>query len=307
MKTRKRIKRVLTLAAALAMAALLSACGKGADASPVHDYTYTTPAGNEFSGTYTGGWEGGQPNGEGSFSSKGEKGEISLDGTWANGQPNGQCRYIFKDDTYIGTFSGDFFYGEMKGNIDYKIEDLEGNLMITYSGEFRDGDCNGNGEKTDYYNAESGIDRVKYKGTFSDGNLDGEGEMTVYYTAGGAGQYGVNSWVYKGQFSDGNLAGEGTMIYYFTSEYAEAHGGVDCEILTGQYRDGGFVEPYRYAFWKGNEVLEEGRVRNGEYVSNTEKAFKDSIYDGLRDMAGDGITGYLFDILAPEFYDRNAE
>lgn len=308
MKTRKRI---LASAAAMAMAALLSACGsKDEAASSVHDYTYTTLAGNGYSGTYTGDWEDGQPNGEGSFSGEGEKGEISLVGPWVNGQPNGQCRQILKSDAYVKTYSGDFFYGEAKGTGDYKAEDLKGNLVFTYYGEFRDGKYNGNGKATYYYTAEKaaeqGFDRRVYDGQFANGSWNGEGELTIYYTAEHAAQHGYDRKVYKGQFSDSVLAGDVKMVYYYTSDFAEENG-VDCKILTGQYKDGSLTEPYRYALYNGSKVLEEGRVTGGKYVSDAEKALNDSIYDGLRSLAGDGILGDLYDIFAPEIYDRNAE
>lgn len=310
MKTGKRIKRILASAAALSMAALLSACGRDADASSAHSYTYTTLAGNEYSGTYTGGWEGGQPNGEGSFSGKGEKGEIPLVGTWADGKPNGQCRQITKSDTYIKTYSGDFFYGELKGNGDFKTEDLNGNLVFTYSGEFRDSNYNGTGEWTKYYTAEEaaeqGYDRRVYTGQFADGTWNGEGKLTIYYTAEATARHGCGHQTLEAVYSDGKAGGDARVTYYYTKEYAEANG-FNCEILTGQYGDNGLVEPYRYTLYNGNKVLEEGRVTGGKYVSDAEKALNDTIYDGLRAIAGDGILGDLYDIFAPEIYDRNAE
>lgn len=304
----KTCKRIMVSATAFAMAALLSACGSDREAAAsVHDYTYTTFAGNKYSGTYTGGWEGGQPNGEGSFSGKGEKGEVSLVGTWVGGQPNGQCRQIAKNDTYIKTYSGDFFYGEVKGEGDFKIEDLDGNLVSTYSGGFREGKYDGSGEITYYYtDAESGYGRKVYKGQFADGAWNGKGELAFYNTPEYAAQCGCDRRVFKGQFSDNVLGGEAEMALYFTQEHADAYG-FDCEIWTGQYKDDRFAEPCRYALYKDGKVLEEGRIRDGDHVSDTEKAFKDGVYDLLRGVAGDGIVGDLYDIFAPEFYDRNGE
>lgn len=310
MQTRKRI---WASAAAVGMAVMLAACGgkKEDAASSVHDYTYVSFGGNEYSGTYTGDWENGQPNGEGSFSGKSGENEISLVGTWADGQPNGQCRRVLKTETFTQTYSGDYFYGEWKGNGNLKVEYPDGTISATYDGEFRDGKWNGSGEETHYYiaeeAAEQGYDRRVYKGQFSDGAWNGEGELTFYSTAEVAEQQGYDRRVFKGQFSDDVLAGETTAIFYYTSEFAEANGGINCEILTGQYSDNGFVEPYRYAFYNGNKVLEEGRVRDGKYISDEEKAFNDSVYDGLREIAGDGILGDLYDIFGPEIYDRDAE
>ena len=309
----KAYKKAFLTAAALAMATALSACGRdGADgaSSAAHDYTYVSLNGNEYAGTYTGSWAGGQPDGEGSFSGEGVNGSLSIVGNWSGGQPNGECRNILKTDAYVKTYSGNFFYGEAKGSGNYKTEDLEGNLVLTYDGEFRDGKYDGNGEWSRYYTAgeaaEKGFDRIVYKGQFSDGARNGEGELTVYYTPEYAAQHRYDHRVYKGQFVDGALVGDTEIAHYYTSEYAEANG-IDRETLTGQYKDGWLVEPYRYTFYNGSKVVEEGRFRDGKYVSDGEKALNDSIYDLGRELAGDGILGDLYDILAPAVYDRDAE
>lgn len=142
MQTRKRI---WVSAAVVGMAVMLATCGgKKEDAtSSVHDYTYVSLSGNEYSGTYTGDWE--------------------------NGQPNGQCRCILKTETFTQTYSGDYFYGEWKGNGNLKVEYPDGTISTTYDGEFRDGKWNGSGEETYYYiaeeAAEQGYDRRVYKGS----------------------------------------------------------------------------------------------------------------------------------------------
>lgn len=309
----KAYKKAFLTAAALAMATALSACGRdGADgaSSAAHNYTYVTFSGNEYAGTYTGGWAGGQPDGEGSFSGEGLNGSISIVGNWSDGQPNGECRQIQKTDAYVKTYSGNFFYGEAKGTGNYKAEDLEGNLVLTYDGEFRDGKYNGNGEQVYYYTAEEaaehGYERRAYKGQFVNGQCQGEGELTVYWSAEYAAQYGLDYTVYKGQYSDGAFVGETEMTIYYTQEIADADG-IDCTVYMGQRKDGHYVEPYRYAHYKNGKAIEEGRVRDGKYVSDGEKALGDSIYDLGRELAGDGILGDLYDIFAPAVYDRDAE
>ena len=176
MQTRKRI---WVSAAVVGMAVMLATCGgKKEDAtSSVHDYTYVSLSGNEYSGTYTGDWE--------------------------NGQPNGQCRCILKTETFTQTYSGDYFYGEWKGNGNLKVEYPDGTISTTYDGEFRDGKWNGSGEETYYYIAEE------------------------------AAEQGYDRRVYKGQFSDDVLAGETTAIFYYTSEFAEADGGITGLFVAG--------------------------------------------------------------------------
>ena len=277
------MKKNLAFIAAAAIAAAMTACsggsqqvnGTAAETEPaLHDYTYVTTTGIEYSGTYTGGWENNMPNGEGSFESS--SGNVTITGSWSNGQPNGQCRWVGKYDTYVCTYSGNMFFGVHQGNGDFKIADLNGNIAYVYYGEWSD-DC---------YN--------------------GSGEETTYYTAEEAAESGCSKAVYKGGFSRGSWNGEGEYTVYFTAESAE-QGGADYVVYTGQAKDGSFVEPYRYAYYKNNQIAEEGRVRDGQFVSDTEKAIGDFAYDILDDAVGDGFWGGVFDIIAPEIYDRNAE
>jgi len=294
----------ITLSLCLVLTAL-SACG----GPSAHDFTYVTPDGDEYTGTYTGGWEGGQPNGEGEFSGKGERGTVSLVGNWSNGQPNGQCRYIFETDTYIGTYNGDYFYGERQGNGNAKFEDLDGNLLKTYTGSFQSNQYSGSSEMTYYYTeeeaAEYGYDRKIYKGQFANNDWSGAGELTFYCTAEYAASCGVERISLSGQYSDG-WTGEVEQTFYFTSEYADQYQ-LDTEVHAGQCIDGTLVEPYRYALYLSGKEIEKGRIKDGKYISDAEKALNDSIYDGLRSLAGDGILGDLYDIFAPSIYDRNAD
>lgn len=289
----------------LILIALLSACG----GQSAHKYTYVTLDGYEFTGTYTGGWENGQPNGEGEFSGEGERGRMSLAGSWSNGKPNGQCRQIVETDTYTRTYNGEYFYGVWQGNGTVKFEDLDGNLTRTYTGEFQDGQYNGSGEMTNYYTEEesegSGCERRVYKGQFANSTWNGAGELTFYFTEEYATFNNVERMVYAGQYSDG-WTGEIEVTFYLTSKYADTCK-YDTEVNVGQYKDGSLVEPYRYIRYKDGKTIEEGRVRDGKYISDADKALDDSLYDGIRSLLGDGTAGDLFDIFAPAFYDRNAE
>lgn len=278
------MKKFLTVITAAAIAAVMTACsggsqqvnGTAAETEPaVHNYTYVDPSGTEYSGTYTGGWESNMPNGEGSFEGNSEYSNITIMGNWSNGQPNGQCRLVEKGDNVL-TYNGDLFFGVIQGNGDCKLENSNGGIISTYSGEWKDDSFNGYGERTFYFTAEkaaeTGTDHYVYKGGFSDGKCNGEGELTVYYT----------------------------------KENAEKVG-ADFMVCTGQTKNDDFVEPYRYTLYKNNQIVQEGRVRDGKYISDSDKALNDAIYDGIKDIAGDGFLGGIFDAIAPEFYDRNAE
>ena len=299
----KKPPLVPILAVVLALAVLLGGWyilnrQAASSSESAHDFTYVTPSGTEYTGTYTGDWSNGQPNGDGEFSGKGEDGSISLVGTWSNGKPNGQCRRILTTDTYTQTYSGDYFYGELRGNGSWKIEDSNGNLTKTYTGEFRDDQRNGSGEITYYYTdeeaAENGYDRRVYKGQFANDAWSGAGELTIYYTAEYAASSGIERLVYTGQYSDG-WTGEVEQVIYCTSAYADEH---DFDTL---------VEPYRYACYQNGKVVEEGRVRDGKHISDAAKAGDDALYDAARSLFGDGFWGDIFDLVMPAFYDRNAE
>lgn len=275
------MKKVLTLIAAAAIAASMTACGNGeaqqANAavteaqSASHDFTFAG-----FSGTYTGGWSGGMPNGEGSFVSAG--GEFTYSGNWSNGQLNGKCRCVEKTDEYTCTYNGDYFYGVIQGNGEMKMEFASGDISyFTYSGEWKDNTITGKGERDCNYSdekaAEIGLLRLTSKGYFSENMANGELEETHYFTEAVAEEYGADYCVY-----------------------------------TGEAKDGALIEPYRYAFYKDNKVVEEGRVRDGKYISDGEKKIKDGAYDFFKGVTGKifGETGEnVYDAIVP--YDRNAE
>ena len=274
------MKKFLAIIAAAAMAATMTACGGEAQQvngtaaeaeSAVHDYTFVAASGDELSGTYTGGWENNLPNCEGSFEDA--AGSEKIVGSWSNGIPNGQCRWITKYDTCVYTYNGELFFGVFQGKGELRSEDLNGNLMSVYSGDWKNG-C-----------------------------YDGYGEYTTYYTDEDAAKLGYYCTVYKGGFSNFQKNGEGELTKYFADDSFWA----DCVVYTGQVKDGDFVEPYRYVFYKNNQIVEEGRIRDGTRVSDSDKAFNDALYDGIKGIAGDGFWGDVFDIVAPEFYDRNAE
>lgn len=305
-----KLKHISALFLALVMLFTLASCGGKQDekeVSSTHDFVYETLGGEKYSGTYKGDWKDDCPNGEGSFTGKGERGQLTLVGNWSNGQPNGQCRRVLTTDTYVQTYSGDYFFGTWQGTGNLKVEDLAGNPLLTYSGEFQDGKYSGQGEKTDYYTdeqaAEYGYSRITYSGGFQNGKCSGQGEMTYYHTEEYAAERGYSRRVFKGTYSHGALNGEAELTVYYTNEYAAANG-IDCEVLSGKYQNNNFSGSTRYTFYKGGKAIETGTIKNGKYVSDTEKSIKDALYDELRDAAGDGIMGDLFDIFGPAFYDR---
>lgn len=201
----------------------------------IDNYEYVTPDGDKVLGTYTGDWENNQPNGKGIY--KSSDGIIYIDGNWENGQPNGQCKRIFKSDMGVLTYDGDFVFGVRQGNGDYRAEDSSGNPILTYSGEWKDDKFNGNGLLIEYYTDEE------------------------------AAEFGINRTLYKGELSDDNMNGEGEMTFFYTDEKAKEVG-ADYMVCKGQMKDNTFVEPYIYVVYKDSQIIEEGVVKNGEYISD---------------------------------------
>lgn len=295
------MKKLLVFAVILTMAAALAACGDSE-----HSFTYLASDGSVYAGKYSGDWKKGGPNGEGSFSS--DDGSFNLIGNWTNGQPNGQCRETLINDGKVITYNGNYFYGVWQGSGEYTVKSDD--AVITRRGEYFNGKLNGEGEETCSYSAEYAADyggRIseKYTGSFTDNIKNGIGEYTVNYTEEAAAEKGFSRRVYYGAYADDTWNGEAQLTIYYTDEKASEYG-YDRTVYTGQCEDGSFVEPYRYARCKGNDVLTEGRVRDGKYISDGEKAIKDTIYDFVDEATGDGIIGDLFDIFGPAFYDRNA-
>ncbi len=275
------MKRFLAIIAAAAIAASMTACGGGESQQVNGNAANAESASHSITldgvpGTYTGGWSGDMPNGEGSFVSS--DGTQSAAGNWSNGQLNGKCRVTAQIDDFLVTYNGDYFFGEMDGTGDFKLEDSNGNIISTYSGEFKNGLFSGIGELIYYYNDEQ------------------------------AAQIGVHRQITKGSFNNNLPNGEVSVTEYLTKETVKQLGAdVNIVVYTGESKDGNMIEPYRYEFYKDNQIVEQGRVRDGKYISDGEKAVKDGIYDVLRGLAGDGLAGDIFDGVAPSFYDRNAE
>lgn len=281
--------------------------------SSKHKYTYVECSGNKYTGTYTGDWKDNQPNGDGSFSGKGKNGIISIKGSWLNGKPHKYCLQVITTDAYVTTYRGDFFHGEMTGSGKEQVEDLNGNLFWEYDGEFEDSKYNGSGELTYYYPEEEATELGYYceiyTGQFADNKLNGEGAQTTCFTTEYAAQYGYEYVAIIATFSDGKITSteKGALIYRYTQEFGKKNN-YDYVKYAGQIgKNGKFIEPYRYTRYKDDKVVEQGRVKNGKYITDEEKIIKDAIYDGVRELAEEDGWGVLVDIFGPAFYDRYGE
>jgi len=112
----------------------------------------------------------------------------------------------------------------------------DGNLILTYFGEFKEGKPNGQGTET--YS-----DGAKYVGEWKDGNRNGQGTDTYSDGAKYVGEFkddkkhgqGTYTWPngdkYVGEWKEGKLNGQGTLTY------------VDGRVHSGIWKNGKLVEP----------------------------------------------------------------
>ena len=175
-------KKILLIAAACFLVFIV-ACSAFSYVSPknVENKPYSV---NDRSGSYTGIWKGGQPEGEGSF--RWENRDLYT-GEWLNGLPNGQGTLKSANgDIYTGGFRNGQYNSQ--GTMTYANGDV-------YTGGFWNGQYNGQGTMT-YANGDV------YEGKWSKGKPNGQGTCT--YATGD---------IYEGEWSNGYPNGKGTFTY----------------------------------------------------------------------------------------------
>lgn len=180
------MKKLLAIIAAAAIAASMTACRGGearqanADVTEAATVSETEPAAetkteaeqetesgsHEFTfdgnpGTYTGGWSGDMPNGEGTLTLN--DGSI-YSGEWENGKINGQGKHKLAN--------GDVYEGEWKENKYNGQGTYTSASGVVYVGEFKDGYYNNQGKMT-------WTDGSFYEGEFKDGQRNGQGTFTA--------------------------------------------------------------------------------------------------------------------------------
>ena len=131
------------------------------------------------SGTYTGTWEHGMPNGLGTFTTDG----LVYYGEWIDGKANGQGKFTWQNGS---VYEGEFKDNRYNGQGTYTWAD-----GTVYEGEWENDQLNGQGKMT--Y-----IDGTVYEGEWENDQLSGHGKMTY-----------ANGDVYEGEWADGVRCGQG--------------------------------------------------------------------------------------------------
>ena len=132
------------------------------------------------SGTYTGTWEHGMPNGLGTFTTDG----LVYYGEWIDGKANGQGKFTWQNGS---VYEGEFKDNRYDGQGTYTWAD-----GTVYEGEWENDQLSGQGKMT--Y-----IDGTVYEGEWENDQLSGHGKMTY-----------ANGDVYEGEWADGVRCGQGT-------------------------------------------------------------------------------------------------
>lgn len=131
------------------------------------------------SGTYTGTWEHGMPNGLGTFTTDG----LVYYGEWIDGKANGQGKFTWQNGS---VYEGEFKDNRYNGQGTYTWAD-----GTVYEGEWENDQLSGQGKMT--Y-----IDGTVYEGEWENDQLSGHGKMTY-----------ANGDVYEGEWADGFRCGQG--------------------------------------------------------------------------------------------------
>ena len=290
-------KRILIGAgAAVVVVVLVLLLLFGGGAKTVTDQEYTTPY--EVSGLYTGEWKGGEPNGQGTFTT--EKSSV-IEGVWADGL-NGTGTVTSAD--------GEVYEGEIRDGKPNGTGSLTRANGDVYEGEWKDGRVNGTATCT-YANGDV------YEGEWKDSKRDGTGIKTDADGTIQDGEWSNGSFVRgtKTQASNGTVF-EGSWDVgtgYFSSGKAIAENGKIYEgtwdVTTGKFANGTITYPdgrlyegsMKDGYWeKGTLTQTNGDVLEGEWIlengdshrfcKGTVTLADGTVYEGEWGLGSDGET-----------------
>lgn len=229
------MKKLLAIAAALAVAASLTACGGGS-------------TGGSSSGGYSGGAGGNSSSGGKSKSADGIS-VMTIDHI-----------FIFHNNVYAGTYTGDV---NTMAKIPYGSGTFTGSspdgITVTASGEWGPTGLNGQGEVSwEAVDPSADIQKMEFKGTFTDSTLNGEGEMRIYYSESYADHLQIKYEIFKGSFVDDDPVGTFTWTVYPTDELA-AKTGFDHSIAEGTFDINSYSleKPYTMRIYSGDTLAYE--------------------------------------------------
>ena len=212
-------------------------------------------------------------------------------GEFSNGKYHGKGLYIKNGSSIFG----DWEYGEIKGNVIYKI-----NSKFEYTGNFKNYKKNG-------FGTEKYPDGSQYEGNFINNKKCGQGIFNFpnkeYYDGNfendlynGEGQYvwGENNRKFIGEFKRGKIEGKGTYIYedgtIFKGTFSDAKkNGEGCiEFPNGNKYFGNWLNDELYGngyLINGNKIIEIV-FRHGKIISQRiNEDFESNINDNIDELS----------------------
>ncbi len=252
----------------------------------------------EFTGTMTG--------------SDGKEWKISITGEFTGGRLNGQCTVVINkpngvDITIECNFENGFESGKGTKK-DVYSDSYPDNILkeLLYEGSFVQGNCEDENAVINYTFKDSDEYKRKtrvYKGSVKNGNWNGEGTTTTYYNDESEyteAEIYTNNWVdgvangqgkevdkykngdvktYEGEFADGNWDGQGTCTFVYDNGAKE--------VYTGTYKENKYYQGEKVYYDKdGKETKRETIDRSGsaaadaKTLENIEIDYRNDKYTG---------------------------
>lgn len=222
-------RKITTVLLAAAMAITLAACD-------VKDKEYVY---GDFTGTYSGEWSGGKPDGAGSFEGEADNWNLSITGTWENGELVSAANYVKESSDGDEFIFKDFQYKNGKWYGTGHFEKITSSMNVYYDGEISESKYNGKGrikivtdEMTYSYEGEFVNDEKHGTGT---GTFESNGEKEIF-----VGEF-VNDTEYNGTYtyyySDGTTETGVVENGKYSSDFKKKATGLLDDVLNALFGD----------------------------------------------------------------------
>ncbi|MCH5206538.1 MAG: hypothetical protein J1F09_06255 [Oscillospiraceae bacterium] len=253
------MKKLLSTAAALIMAASLTACSFG---SPGNSKDRYSSAADEYKSYYDNAKSQIESNKSNIESNKSDNSKNS------ESTPTVSTGYITIDDytftfqntVYSGTYEGYAVARKPNGSGKFNGTDTRGNSINAYCEKWGPTGLNGAGGVTiEPADTSTGFKTMVLKGEFVDSVMSGKGTMVMYSTDEVAASGGLLVTTVNGQFSDNSPAGKVEMIAQFSGDFA-AKNGYNRMVYTGSWKGNNIETPYTVKYYNGNTLVDEDVV-----------------------------------------------
>lgn len=254
------MKKLLSTAAALIMAASLTACSFGSSGNSKDRYS---SAYDEYKSYYDNAKSQIESNKSNIESYKSDNSKNSESSSVSTAEPTTiDYKYSFLGVEYSGTYKGDVKSDIPNGSGEFRGKDST-NSTIFATGDWQSGKLTGfcvvilhNTKPSD------GGKEVTYRGEFVDNAMNGKGQLMISFTDEYAASNGTETISFLGQFKNNDLVGQVEMTSILTSKTALANG-FDRIVATGVYdsKNNAFVKPYNAKYYSGSTLVNEATIK----------------------------------------------